>query len=265
MLMRRIVLAPAVDRGLICSYAKLLRDSQKRFATLMLMDLAGRQVGEPLLKQVQSANVRLLDIDSLIRADVLRNAAVTVFGEANFLYREVDDEDTDICVPDAAWLDRTFKADGLAWLLLPEEEPIPWNRACFYVFPGNSEAWDVTVPVHAGLMTVARPGEPRACPACDTTYTSKRQDMCQCPSRECGFVARPFASVPEAKSIAPVPLDAFAWGTCPRCRKATAFANHVEQCSRCGQLLRGTSNRHKLELADNSEQVARLVSDLFPG
>jgi hypothetical protein len=261
--MKRIVLAPAIDPGLVRSYAQVLRDSQKRFATLLLLDLAGRQVRKPSLKHAQSANVRVMEIDSLIQADVLRNAAVAVFGETNFLYREVDDEDVDVCVPDAAWLGRTFKTDDLAWLLEPEEDPIPWNRTCFYVFPGNPAAWDVTVPIHAGLMTVARPGEPRACPSCGTTYTSKRQDMCQCPNRGCGFVAHPFASVPEAKSTVQVPLDAFAWGRCPRCRRAVGFVNQIEQCSRCGQLLRGTSNRHALELTDNSKQIARLVSDLF--
>jgi hypothetical protein len=261
--LKRLVLAPSVEIDLVRLYARALRKSQRRFALLYLLDLVGRRVRKPELKLAKSAKVRIVDIESLIPSEILQRTAHDIFGESGYLYREVDDEDTDICAPGAEWLEFTFHSDQLTWLLEPEETPIPWNKTPFYAYPGNPDTWDVTVPIHAGLLTVARPGEPRLCPVCRTEYTSKRQDECQCPNTECNFVARPFASITEAMSIAPIPLDAFGWGRCPRCRLSHDFARQVEQCARCGQLLHGSSNRHKLDLSDNSEEITSLLSELF--
>jgi hypothetical protein len=261
--MKRIVLSPDVDSSSVQEYARALRASQRRFAMLSLLDLDGRRVRKPQLKAAQEAKVRIVDIDSRIPADVLHGTACNVFGEPRLMYREVDEEEIDIYLPDAAWLQRTFGNADLGWLLESEEEPIPWNKQSFYVFPNNPDEWGVTVPLCAGLLAVARPGESRVCPMCGTEFTSKRQDMCQCPSSDCNFVSRPFASVNEARCIAEVPLSAFAWGTCPRCRLGLDFVNQIEQCSRCGQLLRGFSDRHSLELKDNAEEITKLLSELF--
>src|SRR5262249_51450111 len=145
--------------------------------------------------------------------EVLFELCDATLGTSNWLYREQDDETLDICKPEPDWLERVFHTQSLAWLLDLEEEPVPWNKTSLYAFPGNPAAWTVEMPINARLLHVAQPLEPRQCPTCGETYTSKRADRCQCP--QCAYVAMPFSRREDAGRAEATHLDAFAWEKCP--------------------------------------------------
>ena len=174
--------------------------------------------------------------------------------------RVTDDEGADAAIQEANGLSRLFPDIELGWVLEPEDRPIPWNIDPFYLRPGNPTHWSLKVPIMANLLNVAVPGQMRPCPMCHTQYTSNGERG-QCSA--CGFIATPFRTRTEAKTISPVPLDAFGWGRCPRCRQSREFSHHVEQCFRCGQLLEGAPGRQgKILPAPNKAEVIELIASL---
>lgn len=253
---RKLILAPGVEERSVRDLALALRSRHTRPVTLTWCDLEARRVRKPHLKAAQAARVRQVEVDGHVAAELLGALASSTLGAGTWLYRESDDEGTDVCIPGPEWLEQTFGAGDFAWLLEPEETPVPWNRRSYHALPGNPGPWDVTVPIALRLLAVARAGDPRPCPVCGAEFTSKREDRCQCPA--CGFVSRPFASVADARKIEVTALDAFAWGACPRCHASRQFTSVLEQCHRCGRLLEGRS-RHPLELADNRSGVEGLL------
>lgn len=258
---RKLLLAPGVEERSVRALALAVRSRNQRPVTFTWCDLDGRRVRDPRFKLAQALGVRQVEIDGRVPPELLQSLAATTLGEGTWLHCERDDDETDVCVPGPGWLEQAFGAADLAWLLEPEEAPAPWNRRSYHALPGNPEAWDVTVPIALRLLTVTHAGAPRPCPACGEEFTSKREDRCQCPA--CGFVSRPFASDADARRIDLAPLDAFAWGKCPRCHASRQFTAVIEQCHRCGRLLEAKS-RHSLELADNRSVVEALLRTQEP-
>ncbi len=256
---RKLILAPRVEEGSVRDLALRLRARSPHPVTLTFCDLAGRRVRNPQLRAAQAVGVRQVEIEGVVAQALLCELAESILGAGSWLYREQDDEELDVCHPGPQWLTGTFGAGDLSWLLQPEEKPVPWNRRSYYALPGNPDAWDVTVPIARRLLLAARPLEPRPCPSCGMEFASKRQDRCQCP--HCGVVSRPFATMADALTLENAPLDAFGWGRCPRCQWSRQFTSVVEQCHRCGRLLKAGSS-HALSLADNVAEVERILRSL---
>jgi hypothetical protein len=255
----RLILARDVDSAAAAAFAHAIRHCVKRPTSLYLRDLRGKSVRKGHLVAARDAGVRILDASQSLPADTLETAATATFGLGRFIVRIADDEDTDITLPNLAALEALYPGLDLNWLLEPEENPIPWDSEPFHIFPGNPESWGLKVPLVAAFLAPAMPGLPRPCPMCRFTYSTKG-DRGQCPS--CGFVAMPFRSLIEAKTIQKAHLDAWAFGNCTRCRKPREFTQLVEQCFHCGQILEGDPGRYTLNLADNRPEIIALLKSL---
>jgi hypothetical protein len=255
----RVILGKQVPDEAVEALALLLRATLTRPSTLHLRDLAGRRVRNPGLLAARDAGLRLVDLDPGWPKGKLLPALGTALGADRFVLRVVDDEDRDVIEPHKDRLAELYPGLDLEWALEPEEQPVPWNRRAFFVCPHNPPQWGTHVPVMATLLSVATPGQSRPCPACRTVYTS-RGERGQCPA--CGFVAYPFKAREEMTRQLPVPLDAFGWGRCPRCRKPSEFIFRVQQCFTCGQLLTASPGRHPLELRDNADEIKALVGTI---
>ena len=254
--MCRIILAPAVPPAALQSLGQQLRSQVRQPVTLLLCDLIGTRVRVSEAVAARAAEVRLIDIEPSLSFEVLRAASDAALGDGAYCLRIADDEGRDEKFPSSDWLKQFYPAHDLAWLLEPQEKPVSWNTTAAYVCPGNPASWGLQVPMMLALLDVATPGVARRCPMCRTEYVS-RGEKGQCPS--CSFVAWPFRDQKQARYIQSVPLDAFAWGTCTRCRRSKAFHHVVEQCFRCGQLLAGGSKRHAVNLHDNRDEIAALL------
>jgi hypothetical protein len=255
----RVILGRAAPSDAAERFAGLLRGEVRRPTVIYRRDLRCRRVRDPRLVAARNADLRLLDIDPVTPPELLARVAAPAIGEGNFAIRVADDEDMETTLPAADALARLYQGVDLEWVLEPEDRPIPWNNEPFFLFPGNPPHWGLKVPLMAALLQIACPGQKRPCPLCRTEYTS-RGDHGQCPS--CGFVVQPFRTATEAKNRVQVLLDAFAWGRCPRCRRAREFTYQVEQCLRCGQLLEGDPSGFQLTLVDNCSEVASLLASL---
>lgn len=253
---RKLLVSPGVPEHAFRELAVALRSRQNSPMTLVICDLKGKKLRMEHVKLAQERGVRQIELEGNVPQPVLLEVCDSTLGPSNWLYREQDDEEIDTCVPGTDWLENVFGTNSLTWLLEIEEKPIAWNKKALYAFPLNPPEWDVDVPINVGLLQVARATESRPCPRCGATYVSKRDDRCQCP--HCAYVAMPFSSKEDAKRVEEVPLDAFSWGKCPRCWKSMQFTNRLEQCQRCGRLLRATS-RHSLELEENAEVMEAAV------
>ena len=259
---RKLVVTPEVPERAFADLALALRSRQNRPVTLTICDLKGKRPRSDRLKQAQQLRVRQIEIQGTVLHEILLEICAATLGASNWLYREQDDEARDVCVPGPDWLEKVFGTQSLNWLLEIEEQPTPWNRSALYAFPGNPATWTVEMPINARLLHVAQPLEPRQCPHCGETYTSKRPDRCQCPN--CAWVALPFGSKEDAARVETAPLDAFSWGKCPRCRQSMYFTHRTEQCQHCGRLLKAKS-RHELELHENAEYIEHAIAEWFAG
>jgi len=257
----RIILEPGTPSDAARMLAKQLRVDHPRPTTVIHRSLREKKVRRPELKAARDADIAVVDVDSTAVAAVLQSAAIAAIGDGRFLLRACDDEELDVAYPDRNWIERIYQTTALDWLLEPEQDPIPWVNSAFYAIPSNPPDWDETVPIMATLLRVAFPGQARACPICNTNYVS-HGGRGQCPS--CGFVAFPFLSTADAFAWERVPLDAFAWGQCGRCRKRSEFAAIVQQCSRCGRLMEGDGSFRSLLIPDNRPQIAMLLNALNP-
>ena len=255
----RLILAKGTTSDAVAFFASVMRAKVKQPTSLYLRDLRGRQVRDLRLVAARDAELRILDISPATPPDTLAAIAASTFGQGRFIVRVADDEDEDATIPASTTLAQLYPGVNLDWVLMAEDRPFPWNSEPFFVCPGNPANWSLKIPLMATLLLVASPGQVRPCPGCRTPYTSKG-DRGQCPS--CGFVAWSFRTVSEARSIRGCPLDAFAWGRCPRCRKSREFTYRIEQCFRCGQLLEGDPGRHTLTLIANKGEVASLLASL---
>jgi hypothetical protein len=249
---RKLIIAPQAPERAFAELAIDLRSRQNRPVTLVICDLMGKRPRNERLKQAQELGVRQIEIQGTVPQALLVESCDATLGASNWLYREQDDEERDVCVPAPDWLEKVFRTKSLNWLLDIEEKPIAWNRKSLYAFPGNPPTWTVELPLNARNLHVARPLESRQCPHCGEGYVSKRADRCQCP--RCAYIAMPFSSKEDAARVEVAHLDAFSWGSCPRCRQSKLFTNRIEQCQRCGRLLKATS-RHELELHDNTQSI----------
>jgi ribosomal protein S27AE len=255
---RKLLVSPVIPEHAFRKLAVALRSRQKSPMTLVICDLKGKRPRMEHVRLAQELGVRQIELEGNVLRPVLFEVCDSTLGPSNRLYREQDDEEMDICFPGPDWIEKAFGTKLLTWLLEIEEKPIAWNKWTLHAFPGNPPQWDVAVPVNVGLLQVARANENRPCSRCGATYVSKRDDRCQCP--HCGEVALPFSSKEDAKRIDEVPLDAFSWGKCTRCRQSKQFTNRLEQCQRCGRLLRAIS-RHNTELQENAEAIEIAVAD----
>lgn len=208
----RVIAGVNVSAESMERFAALLRQEFKQPAILYQRDLRGRSVRDKRLVAARDANLRLLDIDAEITAELLARTALASMGDGNFLIRIADDEGSDVTYPAVDVLAHLYPGANLGWVLEADERPIPWNTKPFFLCPGNPPNWNSGVPVMAALLHVAQPGMQRLCPICRFVYCSNGKRG-QCPS--CGFVAYPFCGSGEAKQFAAVRLDAFAWGRCP--------------------------------------------------
>lgn len=255
----RVILSKDASSDVALRFGSVLRAEVQCPTMLYLRDLRGKRIRDPRLVAARDAEFRLMDLEPTTRPDVLVRTADATIGEGRFVVRVADDEVADRTLPDVDALERFYPGVELRWALEPDERPIPWNNDSFFLVPGNPSHWGLKVPLMAALLEAATPGSERPCPMCRTRYTSQG-DRGQCPS--CGFVAQPFRTLEEAIRRTRVPLDAFAWGRCPRCRRAREFTYRVEQCFRCGQLLEACSDRHKLVLIDDNDEISSLLASL---
>ena len=141
---------------------------------------------------------------------------------------------------------------GLEWLLEPEEQPVQWESTNLYCFPLNPPELGVAFPFSVALLQVFAPGQPVSCPRCGVSFTPRRQRT-QCPAEP--TIVELFESETDAMRTEAVPLDAWGHGRCPRCRRNRAFARRVEQCLRCGRLMRGEPGRHAVALQENEGEL----------
>ena len=80
---------------------------------------------------------------------------------------------------------------------------------------------------------------------------------------ECSFGYIPFDNLNEALTIKEIQLDAFSWGKCPRkCGKSVQFSNRIEQCYKCGQLIRAVDGKFSHELHDNEVEIKAILDQL---
>jgi hypothetical protein len=94
-----------------------------------------------------------------------------------------------------------------------------------------------------------------SCPRCGVRFTPKRQRT-QCPAEP--TIVELFESNADAVRTEAVPLDAWGHGRCPRCRRSRAFTHRLEQCLRCGRLMRGEPGRHAVALQENEDELHAL-------
>lgn len=252
----RLLLSPDVSSEQVEVLAVALRRDSRCFVTMHLRDLKGKRVRKGYLLPIANSAVRIIDFAPSIRFDDISVPLSKSVGTGKSLYRLADDEGVDVTVPSADWLRDVYPSFDLSVLLEPDQTPIPWNTELFYVCPGNPDDVNPRVPIALSLLFVALPGAKRDCPLCKNSFvTVGERGQCNV----CGFTSWPFKSLSEALQIATVPLDAFGYGRCIRCRASREFSNLVEQCFRCGKLLRGDGTRHKLKLKDNAIEVANLT------
>jgi hypothetical protein len=255
-----LILAPSVPDDAIEAFALFMRRRASRPGQLYLKDLAGRRVRKLSLIAARDAGVRLLEYEGTStdpRTEQLRAAEATL-GAGRFLYREQDDEETDICMPDPSWLVTTFGREDLGFLLELEEEPVPWNVRPYFIYPRVPDDWPIDLPLNPSFLVVAKPGEPRACPICGDVGVSKGLRR-HCPV--CSYIFEPFLDPADAQAIVPIPGDAFRYGQCPRCMASFAFSRRVQQCLRCGRLLRISGGRHEpWDMPDNEAAIRQRLA-----
>ena len=252
----RLILSPDVTSDEIEAFAVILRRDSRRLITMHLRDLKRKRVRKEELLPIANSAVRIIDFEPSITFDDISISLSMSLGTSKSLYRLADDEGVDVTLPGVDWLRNVYPSHDLSILLEPDQTPIPWNTESIYVCPGNPDDVNSRVPIALSLLFVATPGAKRDCPMCKNSFvTVGERGQCNA----CGFISWPFNSKSEALQIATVPLDAFGYGRCIRCRASREFINLVEQCFRCGKLLRGDGTRHKLEQKDNATEVANIT------
>lgn len=252
----RLILSPDVTSDEIEVFAVILRRDSRRLLTMHLRDLKGKHVRKEELLPIAKSGVRIIDFEPSITFDEISIPISMSWGTSKSLYRFADDEDVDVTLHSDNWLRDVYSSFDLSILLEPDQSPIPWNTESIYVCPGNPDDINSRVPIALSLLFVATPGAKRNCPLCKNSFVTVGERG-QCTA--CGFISWPFNSRSEALQIATVPLDAFRYGRCIRCRASREFNNLVEQCFRCGKLLRGDGTRHKLKQKDNANEVANII------
>jgi hypothetical protein len=252
----RLLLSPEVTSEQIEAFAVALRRDSRRLVTMHIRDLKGKHIRKDYLLAIANSDVRIIDFEPRLTFDEISVPVSKSLGPNKSLFRLADDEGLDVTLPSVDWLRDVYPTSDLTALLEPDQTPIPWNTESLYVCPGNPDDVEPHVPIALSLLFVATPGAKRDCPLCANSFvTVGERGQCNV----CGFTSWPFKSRAEALQIAIVPLDAFGFGYCIRCRASRESTHLVEQCFRCGKLLRGDGTRHKLKLKDNAIDVANLI------
>ena len=260
--LKRIILAPSIAWPEVVGYARTLRAARCP-AVLTYRTLEDSRPRRPELRVAQQAGVRVLDLDTWAKTDNLLAPANETFRQGNYVYRHVDDEGADECIPGSDWLQSAFGTTGLHWLLEPEEQPVPWKSTTLYSIPQNPPEWDVEFPFSLALLQVFTPGQPVSCPQCGVSFVPKRQRT-QCPNEPVLTEIELFESSADALRVVTVPLDAWGCGRCPRCRRASQFTRRFEQCRRCGQIMSGEPGKHKVPLIDNDAELRTIETAAKP-
>ncbi len=252
--LRRIILAPAVPYEDVVRFAEALRAAQVP-ALLTYCTLDSSTPRRVHVRAAKQAGVRVVEIDTPARSESLLSIADETLPRGSYLYRYVDDEDGDECIPSGDWLKSTFPVSDLEWLLAPEEHPVPWASTNLYSFPRNPPELGVTFPFSLALLQVFAAGQAVSCPRCGVSFIPKRPRT-QCPGD--ATIVELFESPGDAMRTEQVPLDAWGYGKCPRCRRSHAFGRRFEQCLRCGRVMRGEPGRHSVALAENEAELHAL-------
>jgi hypothetical protein len=114
--LRRIILAPAVEYPDVVRFAEALRAAQLP-AVLTYATLESSKPRRPELRAARDARVRVVDLDTRATGERLVSIADETLIAGKYLYRDVDDEGRDECIPSREWLQATFAVSGLEWLL----------------------------------------------------------------------------------------------------------------------------------------------------
>lgn len=264
---QRIVLLPDAPESLAEKLAQALRESGHE-GHIVYSSFGNRRYRRPELVAAREANTRFIEVFG-VKAPAVITAADEAIGAGKFLYREADDDELDILHPNSEWLSLAYPATELAWLLSPlDGRPFDLDEVAFYSIPSNPGTLSVRSPLFAAMLSPTRPRREHPCPRCGTPYTSKFAAR-QCRNIDCGFAYYPFPSASESYKILDISLDDFAWGRCSRviethkssgsCNSSIKFTNKVEQCRRCGQLLRAIDGRVAHDLFDNQNEMEQAV------
>ena len=109
--LRRIILAPAVPYEDVVRFAEALRAAQVP-ALLTYCTLDSSTPRRAHVRAAKQAGVRVVDLDTPARSESLLSIADETLPRGNYLYRYVDDEDGDECIPSRDWLQSTFPGLG---------------------------------------------------------------------------------------------------------------------------------------------------------
>ena len=259
---KRVILPPGDNKNKVIELAHELRANTNRNCVLEYSYFSNKKYRKEHLKTSRELGLNYIELDTPLYSKDIIEVCKKVFGENGFLYREQDDDEIDVIYPDNHWLSKTYGSNQLDWILNVIEDKISLNIHTFYSIPSNPEPIGVEIPIFAALLKQVRPGEKHPCPMCGSEYISKFPRR-QCKNPECAFGYIPFESRDEALTIKEIQLDAFAWGKCPRgCGKSIHFNNRIEQCYKCGQLIKAVNGKFSHELNNNENEVSEILSKL---
>lgn len=259
---KRIIL-PAGDNSLKAEeLAQAFRTKTNRNCTFTYSDFSEKKYRKDYLKSAKSAQLNFIELDTPLYSDQIVSISKEVLGENGFLYRASDDDELNEIYPSEEWLHEQYPDYDFNWLLKPIEDAISLNAKSYYSIPSNPEFIDVGSPIFAALLKQVKPGEEHPCPMCGLNSVSKFPRR-QCRNQECAFGYIPFENIEEALSIKEIQLDAFAWGKCPRkCGKSLQFSNRIEQCYKCGQLIKAIDGKFSHELHNNETEINTILDQL---
>jgi hypothetical protein len=254
----KIIITPDVSLERITSFVKKNRE-EGFTGKLILRTLEDKKPRKALAKLAQKLGYREIDPGGLI-GDDFKGELNDAFGAGNWFYRHDHDEFSNVYYPNRKWLSKIFGTSDLNDLMESDSDPITWNQTVFYSYPKNPSSWDISIAIDCKCLNVAQINQERECPNCGHIYSSKRQDLCQCP--KCIYVDKPFETIEDACTIlVDKNLNTYGEGRCPRCEVRITFGNVIEQCGYCGQIAKGISHPKGQGLIDNEEQIRTLLSE----
>ena len=247
-----IIISPQVPEESIVEHVKR-KKATGASGKFTLKTLEGKKPRNPLGKHAQQVGYREITQEGLLIDDYKVDLDES-FGKGQWFYRYYHDEFANVYYPSKKWLRNTFGTQELDVLMEADAPTLSWNQSSFYSFPKNPPEWGLHISIDCKLLNVALKYFERPCPDCGHVYPSKRQDLCQCP--KCLYVDKPFETIDEAYTILDAKPVFEGVGYCPRCDIRESFANKIEQCGYCGQILKLTGS----QLNDNEFEIRRLLS-----
>jgi hypothetical protein len=259
---KRIILPAGDNSEKVKELAKVFRTKTNRNCTFTYSDFSSKKYRRDFLKAANAAQLNFAELDTPLFSEQIIETTQEVLGENNFLYRASDDDELDVLYPSKDWLQNHYPNNDFNWLLQPIEDVISLNTKSYYSIPSNPDFIDISLPIFAALLKQVRPGEEHPCPICGLRYVSKFPRR-HCRNPECSFGYIPFEDLAEALSIKEIQLDAFAWGRCPRnCGNSLQFTNRIEQCYKCGQLIKAIDGKFNHVLKENESEIVDVINQL---